>query len=71
MEGRAMSEAQVIWHAMETRRKAETSRRRTGILLAIGLLCAMLAAEAMFLKFVAGPDTVNMMMAAEGIAMPQ
>ena len=31
-------------------------------------LCAMAAAEVLFLNYVAGPDSVAMMMAAEGVA---
>jgi hypothetical protein len=66
-----MSEARTVWHAMEARRNTAASRQRSGILLAICLVCAMAAAEVLFLRFVAGPDSVNMMVAAEGVAIPQ
>ena len=66
-----MSEARTIWHVMEADRSAAISRHRTGILLVICLLCAAAAAEVLFLRYVAGPDSVQMMAAAEGIAMPQ
>jgi hypothetical protein len=46
---------------------APRRRRYGGILLAVVLLCAMAAAEVLFLTFVAGPDSVNMISAAEGI----
>ena len=39
-------------------------------MLAVALLCAMAAAEVLFLNYVAGPDSVAMMMAAEGVAVP-
>jgi hypothetical protein len=43
-------------------------KKRSGIMLAVALLCAMAAAEVLFLNYVAGPDSVAMMMAAEGVA---
>ena len=62
-----MSEARTIWHAMEARRSAAVSRAdRAGLLIAAALLCAMAAAEVLFLHYVAGPDSVNLLMAAEG-----
>ena len=62
-----MSEARTIWHAMESRRSAcrEPAPGRSAD--RGGLLCAMAAAEALFLHYVAGPDSVNLMMAAEGV----
>jgi hypothetical protein len=66
-----MSEARTVWHATEARRNAAASRQRSGILLAICLLGVMAAAEVLFLRFAAGPDSVNMMVAAEGVAIPQ
>ena len=62
-----MSEARTIWHAMETRRSAAVSRHRAGLLIAAALLCAMAAAEVLFLHYVAGPDSVNLLTAAEGV----
>ncbi len=64
-----MSEARTVWHAIDTRSAAR--RQSGGFLLAVCLLCAMTTAEVLFLRFVAGPDSVNMMAAAEGIAIPQ
>jgi hypothetical protein len=64
-----MSEARTIWHALEVRRGAATSRQRSALLLAVCLLCAMAAAEVLFLRSVAGPDGVDMV-AAEGVALP-
>ena len=66
-----MSEAQTVWHALESRRSASVTRKRTGMALLVCLLCAMTICEALFLKFVAGPDSVNLMVAAEGVAIPQ
>ena len=62
-----MSEARTVWHAMETRQKAVAGRDRTGLLIAAALLCTLAASEVLFLHFVAGPDSVNLLMAAEGV----
>jgi hypothetical protein len=62
-----MSEARTIWHATEARRNAVVSRERSGLLIAAALLCAMAAAEVLFLHYVAGPDSVNLLTAAEGV----
>jgi hypothetical protein len=62
-----MSDARTIWHSMEARRTTAASRERTGIMLAVCLLCAMAAAEVLFLRFAAGPDSVNLIAGAEGI----
>ncbi len=43
------------------------SQQRTSILLASCLLSLMAIAEVLFLRYVAGPDSVNLMAAAEGI----
>ncbi len=67
---RAMSEARTVWHTLQTRRNTAASRQRAGILLAAALLSVMAVAEVLFLRFVAGPDSVNMMSAAEGIVSP-
>ena len=67
----AMSETSTTWHTIEARPSVVPTRLRSGFLIAIGLLCAMTAAEVLFLRFVAGPpDSVNMLPAAEGIAPP-
>ena len=42
-------------------------KRPASCFLAV-LLCVMTAAEVLFLNYVAGPDSVAMMMAAEGVA---
>ncbi len=65
-----MSEARTIWPALEARQNAAAGRRRRGLLLAVCLLCAAAAAEVLFLRVVAGPDAVDMMVMAEGVALP-
>jgi hypothetical protein len=55
---------------MEARRSAVIDRRRGGLLIAIGLLCAIMAGEVLFVAAVAGPDGVNTMSPAEGFAPP-
>ncbi len=65
-----MSEARAVWHGMEARRNSIRSRERTGLILLAALLVAMSVAEVLFLRFVAGPDSVNMMAAAEGVVPP-
>ena len=62
-----MGEARTIWHSMETRRSAAVRRDRAGLLITAALLCTMAAAEVLFLHYVAGPDSVNLLMAAEGV----
>jgi hypothetical protein len=61
-----MSEARTVWHDLQTRRKAAAYRQGRDALLAAGLLIAMCAAEVLFLGFVAGPDLVDMLTAAQG-----
>jgi hypothetical protein len=65
-----MSEARTIWQDLDTRRSHAATQERSGMLLAVALLCVM-AAEVLFLRYVAGPDSVNMMQAAEGISVMQ
>jgi hypothetical protein len=55
-----MSEARTVWHMLEQRRATAASRHRTGVLLAAALLCAMAAAEVLYVRFVAGPDSVDL-----------
>jgi hypothetical protein len=62
-----MSQASVGWQTIEAGRNTAADRRRRGVLIAVGLLCAVTAAEVLFLRFVAGPDNANMPIAAEGI----
>jgi hypothetical protein len=66
-EKRGMSEAYTVWHELAVRRNTAVRRKRAGIALAIALVCAMAAAEVLFLAFVAGPDSVNLIAGAEGI----
>ena len=65
-----MSEAHTVWHDMQARRDTAVSRHWSGVVLAAVLLTAMCCAEVLFLKYVAGPDTVNLLSAAEGMAVP-
>ena len=65
-----MSEARTVWHTMEARRSALAHRPHGGLLIAVCLLCAMAASEVLFLHFVAGPESMNMLSAAEGITPP-
>jgi hypothetical protein len=62
-----MSDARTVWHTLDQRRSRAASRQRSGVLIAVALLCVMAAAEVLFLRFVAGPDSVNLISAAEGI----
>ena len=63
-----MSEAPTTW-VMTDVRAHRARRQRTGMLLGAALLCLMATAEVLFLNFVAGPDTVALMMSAEGVAI--
>ena len=62
-----MSEAYTVCHELAVRRRTAVRRKRASIALAIALVCAMAAAEVLFLVFVAGPDSVNLVVGAEGI----
>jgi hypothetical protein len=62
-----MSEARTVWQDLAGRRTAEASRRRSGMLLGVCLLLAMCAAEVAFLRYVASPETVAAVTAAEGL----
>jgi hypothetical protein len=62
-----MSEARAVWLDPQTRQKVAANRQRSGILLAAALLIAMTGAEVLFLTYVAGPDTVNLLTAGEGV----
>ena len=66
-----MSGARTVWQDLETRRSATIHRQRTGMVIAVVLLCTMAAAEVLFLRYVAGPESMNLMSAAEGIATPE
>jgi hypothetical protein len=64
---RVMSGTHTVWHTLEQRRSRAANRERSGVMIAVALLCVMAAAEVLFLRFVAGPDSVNLISAAEGI----
>jgi hypothetical protein len=64
-----MSEARTVWQDLEVRRSAAASRKRTGMMLGVALLVGMCAAEVAFLKYVAGPDTIATLTAADGMAV--
>ena len=61
-----MSEVHTVWHNLELRQKVAAKRQRSGVLLVVGLLLAMGVAEVLFLNFVVGPDTVDLLTAAQG-----
>lgn len=63
-----MSEAQTLWHEARARQQAGARQHWHGMAIAAALLVAMTAAEVLFLTYVAGPETVDMISAAEGIA---
>jgi len=63
-----MGDVYTVWHALETRRTAVASRRRASIALAVGLLVAMAASQVAFFYYFAGPDSISLISAAEGIA---
>jgi hypothetical protein len=59
-----MSEARTVWHEMQSRRTAAVKRQRSGIALVVLLLVTMSSAEVLFLRYVAGPDTTDLLTAA-------
>ena len=63
-----MSEAQTIWHETRTRQRARARQQWHGVAMIAALLVAMAAAEVLYLTYVAGPETVDMITAAEGMA---
>jgi hypothetical protein len=65
-----MSEASIGWQTTKVRRSVVAKRRNSGILIAICLVGAMTAAEILFLRSAAAPDSANLLSAAEGIAPP-
>ena len=66
-----MSGARTVWHEVAARRNAARRQHYTGYLLACLLLVTMAVAEVQFLRYFAGPDSVNLMAAAEGIPTQQ
>lgn len=65
-----MNQTPAVWVVRDERIHRALSKKRAGVVLAAALLCVMAAAEVLFLQYVAGPDSVAMMMAAEGVAGP-
>jgi hypothetical protein len=61
-----MSQAPTAWVMTEVRAH-HVRKQRVGLLFGVVLLCVMATAEVLFLNFMAGPDTVALMMAAEGV----
>jgi hypothetical protein len=66
-----MSQARTVWHEVAARRNAAKRQYFTVYLFAFLLLITMTVAEVQFLRHFAGPDSVNMMAAAEGIPTQQ
>jgi hypothetical protein len=62
-----MSEARTIWDDLAVRRSTAANRRISGVVIAAVLLALMAVAEVAFLRYVAGPDSVSLISAAEGI----
>jgi hypothetical protein len=62
-----MSEARTIWDDLAVRRSTAANPRISGVVIAAVLLALMAVAEVAFLRYVAGPDSVNLISAAEGI----
>jgi hypothetical protein len=50
-----MSGARTVWQDLETRRTGAMNRQRAGSALAVVLLCAMAAAQVLFVHVVAAP----------------
>ncbi len=59
-----MSGAHTIWQILDERRASDARRRRSGVLLAVALLCVMAAAEVMFLRSAVGSDEVDLIATA-------
>ena len=65
-----MSEARTVWHDLADRQVKSGYQRFTDCVLAATILITMTVAEVQFLRFVAGPDSVNLISAADGIIPP-
>jgi hypothetical protein len=63
-----MNDMPLVWLVSDEQMHRVRRKKHKGLLLVAALLCAMAAAEVLFLNYVAGPDSVAMMMAAEGVA---
>jgi len=62
-----MNDMPIVWVVPDELLYSTRSKKRPGIMLVGALLCVVTAAEVLFLNYVAGPDSVAMMMAAEGV----
>ena len=62
-----MNDVPIVWVVSDEQMCSVRRRKRPGIMLLAALLCVMTAAEVLFLNYVSGPDSVAMMMAAEGV----
>jgi hypothetical protein len=58
-----MSEVRTVWLDWQTRQQVAARRQRSGFMLVIAILVAMTVAEVLFLTYVAGPETVEMVTA--------
>jgi hypothetical protein len=63
-----MNDMPIVWVVSDEQMYGVRRKKRPGIMLLAVLLCVMTAAEVLFLNYVAGPDSMAMMMAAEGVA---
>ncbi len=66
-----MSEARTVWGTRETRAVSAATREGIGVLLAICLFAGITVGEVLFLNFVAGPDSVNVLSAADGVPVAE
>jgi hypothetical protein len=64
-----MNDMPLAWAVSDEQMHRVRGKKQAGLLLVAALLGAMAAAEVLFLNYVAGPDSVAMMMAAEGVAI--
>jgi len=62
-----MNDMPMVWVVPTERMYDVRNSKRPSVMLVVALLSAMAAAEVLFLNYVAGPDSVAMMMAAEGV----
>jgi hypothetical protein len=63
-----MNDMPIVWVVPDEQMYGVRRKKRPGIILLVALLCVMTAAEVLFLNYIVGPDSVAMMMAAEGVA---
>ena len=70
METQGMSESRSIWSFSASRRARSEGEPLVDFLLAAAILIIMAVAQVQFLRHVAGPDTVNLIQAADGFVTP-